>query len=196
MEKNVFNFDSINKAEYVYIKNRIDEKVMSFLSNIKKSQKLDMYLFGSVIDFTFIKDISDTDCLIKYNNDNEKTKIIKFVTQQKDIKHINNLFFEITCSNKKYKYNVLQCEFDNGEYLDINIVNDDVLSFKKKELSTKGITRKIYYYILKVLYKKKKLIDKSTFYYFKTHDVIGNDIKKKMLHPDYKNVLIKTETIM
>jgi predicted nucleotidyltransferase len=195
MEKNIFNFDSINKPEYVYIKNRIGEKVMLLLSNIKKSQKLDIYLFGSVIDFTFMKDISDTDCLIKYNNDNEKTKIIKFVSQQKDIKHINNLFFEITYSNKKYKYNVIKCEFDNGECIDLNIVNDDILSIKKKELSTKGMTIKIYYYILKVLYHKKKLIDKTTFSSLYTHNMIIKETLKA-LSPDYKNVCIRNETIM
>lgn len=182
MEKNIFNYNYINEHKYRYIKNRIGEKVASLLSNIKKVfPNADIYISGSVIDFTFIKDISDTDCLIKYNNDNEKTKIIDYITQQKDIKHLNNSFYELMFSDKKNIRNIIRCEFNNGECIDIHIVNDDILSIRKKELSRKGITKKMYYYILKVLYKKKKLIDKSTFDYFKNLNNNFVLIKKEII---------------
>jgi hypothetical protein len=181
MEKNIFNYNYINEHKYRYIKNRIGEKVALLLSNIKKVfPNADIYICGSVIDFTFIKDISDTDCLIKCNNDNDKTKIIDYITQQKDIKHLNNSFYTFS-DDKKNIRNIIQCEFDNEECIDIYIVNDDILSIRKKELSRKGITKKIYHYILKVLYKKKKLIDKSTFDYFKNINYNFVLIKKEII---------------
>ena len=73
MEKNIFNYISINEHKYRYIKNRIGEKVASLLSNIKKIfPNADICIFGSIIDFTFMKEISDVDCLVKYTDENEK----------------------------------------------------------------------------------------------------------------------------
>jgi hypothetical protein len=170
MEKNIFNYNSINDLRYRYIKKRMGEKVTLLLSNIKKMfPNSDIYLFGSVIDFTFMKELSDVDCIVKYMNENEKIEIINYITQQNDVKHLTNLFYEYIYLNKKYIKNVLQCEFDNGEYMDISLVDDELLSIQKIDVSlfNNGFFVKCYYMVLKRLYKKHKLIRKSMFYYLK-----------------------------
>jgi len=159
MEKNIFNYNSINDLRYRYIRNRIGEKFTLLLSNIKKMfPNSDIYLYGSVLDFTFIKELSDVDCCVKYMNENEKTEIINYITQQKDIQRVNNLFFEVTYLNKKHMENLLQCEFDSGECIDISLANHESLSIKKKQLLQKGFFVKCYYMVLKKLYKERKLI--------------------------------------
>jgi hypothetical protein len=147
----------------------------------------DIYLYGSVIDFTFIKELSDVDCNVKYMNENEKTEIINYITQQKDVQHINNLFFEITYLNKKHIQNVLLCEFDNGERIDLSLVCDELLSIQKKRLLSKGFFSKCYLMGLKKIYKEHKLINKSMFYYLKHQLVVDRNIKNKYI----KNVNIK-----
>ena len=186
MEMNIVNYNSINDLRYRYIRNRMGEKVTLLLSNIKKMfQNSDMYLFGSVIDFTFIKEVSDVDCYFKYMNENEKTEIINYIIQQKDIQHVNKLVFEVTHFNKKYILDVLDCKFDNGECIDISLVDDELLSIQKKELSSKGFFEKCYYIGLKKIYKQHKLINKSMFYYLKHR--IMNKMNKRCI----KNVNIK-----
>ena len=188
MEKNIFNYNSINDLRYRYIRNRMGEKVTLLLSNIKKMfPNSDIYLYGSVIDFTFIKELSDVDCTVKYMNENEKTEIINYITQQKDVQHINNLFFEVMYLNKKHIQNVLLCEFDNGERIDIYLVDDELLSIQKKHLLSKGFFLKCYYMGLKKIYKEYKLISKSMFYYLKHQLLVNHIIKKKNI----KNVNIK-----
>lgn len=186
MEKNIFNYNSINDLRYRYIRNRIGEKVTLLLSNIKKMfPNSDIYLYGSVLDFTFIKELSDVDCCVKYMNENEKTEIINYITQQKDIQRVNNLFFEVTYLNKKHMENILQCEFDSGECIDISLVNHESLSIKKKQFLQKGFFMKCYCMVLKKLYKERKLITKSAY-----HNLISlknRDIKYKCI----KNVNIK-----
>jgi len=182
MEKNIFNFNSINDLRYRYIRNRMGEKVTLLLSNIKKMfPNLDIYLYGSVIDFTFRKELSDLDCYVKYMNENEKTEIINYITQQKDVQHINSLFYELTYLNKKHIQNVLLCEFDNGERIDLSLLDDELLSIQKKHLLSKGFFSKCYYMGLKKIYKEHKLISKSMFHYLK-NQVLSRDrtIKKKM----------------
>ena len=187
MEKNIFNYNSLNDLRYRYIRKRMGEKVTLLLSNIKKMfPNSDIYLYGSVIDFTFIKELSDVDCNVTYMNENEKTEIINYIIQQQNVQHVNNLFFELTYLNKKYIQNVLLCEFDNGECIDISLVDDEMLSVQKKQLSSKGFFLKCCYMGLKKLYKEHKLINKSMFHYLK-ESLINCNIKKRYI----KNVNIK-----
>jgi hypothetical protein len=112
-------------------------------------------------------------------NENEKTEIINYIIQQKDVQHVNNLFFELTYLNKKYIQNVLLCEFDNGECIDISLVDDENLSIQKKQLSSKRFFLKCCYMGLKKLYKEHKLISKSMFHYL--IESLTPNIKKRYI---------------
>lgn len=188
MEKNIFNYDYINDVRYRYIKNRMGENVTLLLSSIKKLfPKSKIYLVGSVIDFTFLKDFSDVDCLIEFSNENDKLEIIKYISQQNNITHINNFIFEKSYYNKKNTVNVFRCKFDNNELIDVSFFDHDALSFQKKELLKKGIHTKMFHYIFKIC-NKYKLINNKTFYYLKKHPIVT--YKKDDEFGEYKSKFI------
>lgn len=172
MEKNIFNYKSINQARYSYIKNRIGDKSTLLLTNIEKNfPNSEIYLFGSVIDFTFIKEISDVDCKIVFSDENEKNKIINYIINQHDITHINHLFFDIIHNNKIYKQDVIKC-FVDGQQVDISLIDNETFFITKKKLALKTFFSKCSVYILKMLYIKKKIINKHTFQFLRQSSIL------------------------
>lgn len=150
------------------------ENVTSLLSNIKKRFPTSkIYLIGSVIDFTFLKNYSDVDCYIQYSNKNDEIEITNYIYQQKNIKSLNNVFFKhtFTSLDKSNIKNVYRCVFNNGEKIDISLVDYNSLSFDKGKLMTKGVFKKTCHYILKIC-NKHKLINKETFYKIKLHHLL------------------------
>ena len=186
----MFNYDYIDDVRYRYIKNRMGENVTSLLSNIKKRFPTSkIYLVGSVIDFTFLKKFSDVDCCIQYSNKNDEIEITKYIYQQENIKSLNKVIFKhtLTLLDKTNIINVYRCIFDNGEKLDINLIDYNALPIEKGRYASKGVFTKTCHYILKIC-NKHKLINKKKMYKLKNHPLLTYDIHNEF--GKYENTVI------
>lgn len=190
----IVNYNSIHEHENSNINERISPNVKLYLNRLKQHvPNIQIRFFGSITNFTHFKNKSDVDCCITYPDEYTKNKLIQFVTEDTIKFNIKRITFQqMKFSNPNYKdeFQDVYCVFfDNGDKIDINLIPYEIGPITLIHHNTETVFL-IFLYILKLLYYRTDIISKDVFVYLKRNLFkIKHYINNSTEYYSYKQVI-------
>lgn len=159
------------KKENRYIKERLSPTIIAYINRLKQVvPNVNIYFFGSVTNFTFFENRSDVDCCITYPDEDVKSKLVQYISEDSLQFYIKRITFQqVKLSHPKYvdEFGEVYCiYFSDGSKIDFNLVPNKIGPILSLQHNMSIVFLTILY-ILKWLYYYAHIISKDAFIYMK-----------------------------